>query len=474
MTGTVQHTNRFYIAGFLLFLGCILLAVVFDMLLFAAFPFACILFCLGWQSIYIPFLLLIASIPFSMELQISKDLGTDIPDELLMILTATVFVLHWIWKPGLLNRSIINHPLFIAVLIGTGWSVITSLFSVNGILSLKYLLAKTWYLGAFFGAALIVFQQPFHLRLTARIFSASMFIVTVIVFVKHAESGFTFISINDALRPYFRNHVNYSALLVCIFPLLLTLWLSFKNARSRLLLLIPASFLLVVLVLTYARGAWLALIVGMIAWWLIRKRYLLKVYLLLVLMVTGIVCWLAYENRYLGFAHDHNKTIFHENFREHLVATYQLKDMSTAERFYRWIAGVMMVKEKPLMGFGPSTFYESYKPYTVPAFKTWVSNNPEHSTVHNYFLLMAIEQGIPGLLTFLIICGLAFYYAEKGFHDNNKEIFWRNAAIVAGSIFAMLLTVNFLSDLIETDKIGSIFYLALATLISANSRISEN
>jgi hypothetical protein len=30
----------------------------------------------------------------------------------------------------------------------------------------------------------------------------------------------------------------------------------------------------------------------------------------------------------------------------------------------------------------------------------------------------------------------------------------------------MILTVNFLSDLIETDKVGSLFFLCLATLIA--------
>jgi hypothetical protein len=32
----------------------------------------------------------------------------------------------------------------------------------------------------------------------------------------------------------------------------------------------------------------------------------------------------------------------------------------------------------------------------------------------------------------------------------------------------MILTVNFLSDLIETDKVGSLFFLCLATLVVAD------
>ena len=116
------------------------------------------------------------------------------------------------------------------------------------------------------------------------------------------------------------------------------------------------------------------------------------------------VFWIKADDRYLQYAHDYRTTIFHHDFREHLQATYQLKDVSTAERFYRWIAGVRMIKDNALTGYGPNTFYNNYKPYAVPAFKTWVSDNKEHSTVHNYFLLIAIEQGIPGLLFFLLLC----------------------------------------------------------------------
>ncbi|WP_252407921.1 O-antigen ligase family protein, partial [Escherichia coli] len=62
-----------------------------------------------------------------------------------------------------------------------------------------------------------------------------------------------------------------------------------------------------------------------------------------------------------------------------------------------------MVANKPLTGFGTNSFYPTYKGYTLPAYKTWVSNNPDHSTVHNYFLLTAIEQGLPGLCIFLVL-----------------------------------------------------------------------
>ncbi|HET7896038.1 MAG TPA: O-antigen ligase family protein, partial [Flavisolibacter sp.] len=174
------------------------------------------------------------------------------------------------------------------------------------------------------------------------------------------------------------------------------------------------------------------------------------------------------NDNYLRFAPHHDVTIFHTNFGEHLTATVEGKDVSTAERFYRWIAGVRMSGERWPTGFGPTTFYQHYKSYTTPVFRTWVSDNPEHSTVHNYFLLILIEQGVPGLLFFLALVGVMFWQVQKIHHQTNNPFRQVTMASVAAMLW-MQCTLNFLSDLIETDKVGSIFYLCAAVLVIAGA-----
>ena len=48
-----------------------------------------------------------------------------------------------------------------------------------------------------------------------------------------------------------------------------------------------------------------------------------------------------------------------------------------------------------------SNFYPNYQARTVRSFTTYVSDNPERSGIHNYYLMTAVEQGIPGLLVYL-------------------------------------------------------------------------
>jgi O-antigen ligase len=344
------------------------------------------------------------------------------------------------------------------------WIGFSSFYSTHPILSLKLLLAKSWYIGAFILLPLLVVQTKKAIRQTAQVFCFSMLTLTILALGRHAISGFTFASINEALAPFFRNHVNYSAMLVCTVPVWIVLYQLATQARHKKWIGAALLITFAALFFSYARGAWLALVVAGITVWLIRRRLILFAYIAAITVVAGAFVWLKTDGRYIDYAHDYKTTIFHSNFKEHLVATYRLKDVSTAERFYRWVAGVRMIGDRPLTGFGPNTFYYNYGTYTVSAFRTWVSSNTDHSTVHNYFLLLIIEQGWPGLMFFLLLLGAMLWYAQRIYHQN-QDPFFKKAALAAGAVLSMIVTVNLLSDLIETDKVGSLFFLCLSMLI---------
>ncbi len=409
------------------------------------------------------FYVLIGSIPWSIE-YIRPSLTTDLPDEPLMLLTGFSIVLYLIAKRKSLGKLELRSTLLSLILLQLLWTVLAALASTDQFVSIKFLLAKCWYLVAFVVVPVILFRDRRMMINSAKVLTVSMLLLMIIVQYRHAGEGFTFSGINPSLDPFFRNHVNYSALLVCIIPLLLAFHTATKKPSVKRWLRILIALTVAALYFSYARGAWLALFVGLAGWWLLKKRALLAAYVAGFLIVFASLAWLIHKNNYLRFSHDYQTTVFHEDFREHLVATYQFKDVSTAERFYRWIAGVRMVKHNWETGFGPNTFPDQYKYYAVPAFKTWVSANEDRSTVHNYFLTMAIEQGIVGLLLLLVMLGYAFYIAEKIYHRSSDE-FTKITARTCAMLLCMLVTVNFLSDLVETDKVGSIFYITLATLI---------
>jgi O-antigen ligase len=424
----------------------------------------------GWYNPSVLFYLLLISLPLSVEFSFSDQLGTDLPDEPLMLAVSVLSVLYLVYRLTPFRSRLWHHPLLISLLAWIGWMTITTMVSTTPWISFKFLLAKSWYIGAFLLAPLIWLRDRKSIRRALYCLFVPLFLLALLSVIRHAFEGFSFISSSAVVQPYFRNHVVYSAMLMTLVPVL---FFSRRFTQKKQLWDAAMILVLVALFFSYARGAWLALFVGVGAYLLLRNRLLVYGYAVILLLSILTIVWLKQGDRYLQFAPDYRTTIFHSDFQDHWRATYQGKDVSSVERFYRWIAGVRMVEEKPLIGFGPSSFYTRYRQYTVPAYKTWVSNNPDRSTVHNYFLLTAVEQGIPGLIIFLILFGALLFYAEKLYHRNRNKWSGKLAAGIA-VIVVMLGVVNFWSDLIETDKIGSLFFLSIALLLILDHRSKED
>ena len=423
------------------------------------------------QPEYILYLLMLF-IPWSVEFNFNPSLGTDLPDEPLMLLGALSILIYLVYQRRSIKLKKL-HPLIIIIAIQFLWTMATVVTSSDIVLSIKYALAKGWYLLAFVALPVFLFRDEKILRRCFVMLLLSMMIATIVAFIRHSLFGFSFGQVNDALHPFFRNHVNYSALLIFMVPLQIAVIQLSSSKKIRRLVYSLLVVTIVAIYFSYARGAWLGLMCGIVAYWLLRKKLLVFSFLFSLALILATVFWLRSNDRFVKLSNDYKSTIFHSNFREHLVATYQLKDLSNAERLYRWIAGVRMIKDNWQTGFGPSTFYHQYKSYTLPAFKTYGSGNREQSTVHNYFLLMLIEQGVMGCLLFVALLVAMLWYCQK-IYFRTKDKFWRVVIAAASSVLVMQCIVNFLSDMIETDKVGSVFYLCVAVIIIADVKTKSS
>lgn len=293
----------------------------------------------------------------------------------------------------------------------------------------------------------------------------AMIPVVALILYAQAQSGFTFESVSDSVQPFFRNHVNYGAFLVCMIPLSVAGYI--LSPRYRLLFALIFICWTGALFFSYSRGAWMSALTGLITVLALRFKVLHWLGVLSVTLFIVLFTFFASGNRYLDYRPNFEQTIYHQQFSEHLEATYNLTDLSTAERFYRWIGGVRMTQDHQLHGYGPNSFYYSYKPYTVTAFRTYVSDNKEQSTVHNYFLLLWVEQGLPGVFIFLLLLLGLFYMAYQWYHGTEDKTEKVIAATII-SILSMIVMLNMLSDLIETDKIGGLFFICTGVLLLAN------
>ena len=70
----------------------------------------------------------------------------------------------------------------------------------------------------------------------------------------------------------------------------------------------------------------------------------------------------------------------------------------------------------------------------------------------------------------LLIGGML--WKAQTIYRRSADPLWKITTVTIAAILLMQCTVNFLSDLIETDKVGSVFYLCLAFLVIADEKTS--
>jgi O-antigen ligase len=410
------------------------------------------------------FFTLLAVLPLSMEFEFGS-FGTDLPSEPLAILLAGLSLL-WLLQQRLPQvRSFVLHPFTLVFALHLLWVILCTPMAHDPILSFKYLLSKGWYIFGFFVGAYWISTSLPDIRTGIWILMTVTMGTVVFVMTEHYPYGFTFDTINPACNPLYRNHVTYGVFLAMVLPLL---WyvrsLTEAGKISRLLVNISLALILIAIYFSYTRGAWLALPVMLTVWLAVQRKWLR--FLIPMAIVAAVIFFLsiAKDYRYLQFAPNYETTIYHEELGDHLSATLQGEDMSTMERFHRWIAAFRMSMEYPVFGVGPNNFVSLYQPYTVSAFETYISDNEERSTVHNYFILMMVEQGFPGLIIALLLAGVFFIYGERQYHQlqkkGNRDLYM--ALLLCGAAFWLN---NLFSDLVEANKLAPLWMVACAWMI---------
>lgn len=408
---------------------------------------------------------LVFSIPFSFSIYLGGNVFLEAPTEPLMVL----FLFIVMYRPFVNKKWDLDfnlNPISIIIFAQLVWLIPVMLFSTDWILSLKYFLSKSWYLAAFmFGTGLIIVSFKDIKRLFWLIYSC-LLLITLITTLRHASYGFSFAEMNAPLHPFFKNHVIYSSFIAAFIPFVWNArtWYN-QGSTNRRWLNWSILFFLFCIGISYTRASWLSIPLAIGTFIIIRNNLMKTALIATGIGLTLTVGWLLYNYKYVEFAPEFEKTVYHRgNIEGHLSATYDGTDVSGMERVYRWIAAKNMILDKPITGFGTNCFYDNYRKYVVTSFETYVSDNPEKSTTHNYFLMVFAEQGVVGFILFIALLVTALVLAQRYYlRSGNKH--HKGLLLACAMSLVIIIFHLFLNDLIETDKIGSIFYIALALIV---------
>ena len=470
----IQSVTKFELTAFAL-LGAVtvtsvLAAFVSELYYLALIPFGLGIIFLGITNFRLLYYLLLFTLPFSIEYSFSGSLGTDLPDEPLMIGLMFITLIFSISNYKLLPTGFFSNIIIVALLFHLLWIFVSAIGSISFLVSLKVFLAKIWYVTSFSILTVMVIKTKRDLKRAFWCIFIPLTILIIQVIIRHAMQGFSFDEINKPMYPFFRNHVNYAAILSVFFPFILLVrsWY-LKGSYTRWLLTFSVFLYVIAIYLSYTRTCYLALLAIAPFYFVVRYKLMKPVVVVFAIGTTVLSMYLYLDNNYLKYAPSYEDTILHDELGEHLSSTFEGKDVSSMERVYRWVAAVRMFQDHPYMGFGPGTFYPNYKKYTVTSFETYVSDNPEMSSAHNYALLVLTEQGVIGLAIFLFLYTVVFIRGEKVYHrikDADDKKIVMTLLIVLAMVFVNLT----LSDMLETDKVGPFFFIALSLIAAIDMR----
>jgi O-antigen ligase len=432
----------------------------------SALPFVALVVYAALHDYRIVYYLLLLTLPFSMPFGIGSA-NIDLPTEPLMIVLLGLSMIILIRNRNI-DMSFLRHPITLLLIIHFTWMIAVSMFSVNPLFSIKYLLSKAWYIAAFYFFTCLLLQKIEDFRKIFWLLFLPFLCVILYTLIRHYQLGLSFETSNIPMSPFFLNHVMYSTALVVFLPFVFSAYFNNAynlNAFKRFWLGFGLLLFVLAIGFSYTRASWLGIPIGVMVYFIVKKN-LMKISLILTfIFIVGSAVYLSKEYRYMQFAPDYQQTIYHRGDIEgHLRATYKMKDVSGMERIHRWIAAKRMFESRPFMGSGPSTFYSEYKIFTLKSFKTYVSDNPEQSSTHNYYLMVLCEQGIIGLALFLAISTYLLIIGAKLYRTlQDRE--YKNLAMACTISLVIFYFHLMLNDLVETDKIGSLFFISMAILV---------
>lgn len=400
----------------------------------------------------------------SVEVELGP-LGLDLPGEPAAVLLLALGGVLLLARGRRVEGALVRHPVTLLLLAHLAWIALTALTSAHGLTSWKYFAAKLWYVVPFYALATLLVRRRWHLATLLKVIAVPLTAALLICLARHASYGFSFEDVNEAVFILFRNHVAYAALASILLPLMLVgAWEFPRGSWWRWGLLMAALVALAAVQTSYTRAAYVGLVGAAVFVGVIRLRLVRPVLIAgAAVLVLGVSFVLA-DNRFFNFAPDYERAISQESFGDLLEATYKLEDISTMERVYRWVAGGYMVGERPWLGWGPGNFPRFYRGYALEAFRTYVSDNEEGSGVHNYLLMVLVEQGWPGLAIFVALCAAGLLTAERAYHRARTPSERRAVAMLAASL-AVNLSFQLINDMLESDKSGPWFFFALAGIV---------
>lgn len=415
--------------------------------------------------------------PLSIPLhEIIPGFGFDmyLPTEPLLFGLLIVFILK-VLHDRQFDRNILLHPVSFAIYINLFWLLITSITSTMPLVSFKFMLARIWFVVVLYLLTAKLFSEGKNMERYVWLYIIPLMIVIFYSTYRHLGYGlWDKQAAHFVVSPFFNDHTSYGATVAFYLPFV-TMFMFSKSYSKKFRLLSTVAFLVVLMafVLSYARAAWLSIVVTIGVWMILLLKIRFKP--LFITFLALIAVFFAFQNQILMKLENNSKQSS-AHLMTHISSMSNITtDASNLERINRWSCAIRMFADKPVFGYGPGTYMFQYAPYQLNKDRTIISTNAgDGGNAHSEYFGPLSESGLLGMLTFLIIIGVVIYTAVHTY-TRTKDPRLKQIVLVALLGLITYYVHGLMNNFLDTDKLSVPFwgFTAMIVAIDIISRKQE-
>jgi len=390
-------------------------------------------------------------------------LGISLPTEPLMFGVVLLFVANLLFDKKY-DKRVGQHPVSYLIYLSLFWMFITTLTSELPVVSLKYLLARIWFVIPFYFVTALIFRKLINIKRFYWLYISGLFIVIIYTLIQHSAYGFEEEAGHWVMSPFYNDHTAYGAALAIFFPVVVGfLFYPGISKPLRALNILVLLVFVIGIILSYGRAAWISVVISFLVFIIVMLR--IRFYWLVIAGVIFIGAFLLFQQQIFDRL-ERNKQDSSANFIEHIQSISNItSDASNLERINRWQAAIRLYQDHPYFGWGPGTYQFVYAPYQRSREKTIISTNlGDQGNAHSEYLGPLAEMGMPGILIIIILFSLITYTGLRVYKRGRKEVKFLSLMATLGLI--TYFTHGVLNNFLDTDKLSVPFWGFVAIIVA--------
>ncbi len=391
-------------------------------------------------------------------------LGVSLPTEPLMFGVLVIFFLK-IFSGFRYDKKALTHPISIAIFISLSWLLISTFTSEMLIVSIKFFLSRLWFVVPFFFVGIILFKKFDNIKKFIWLYVISLVGVIFYTLINHSQYGFDEETGHWVMTPFYNDHTAYGAVLAMFIPVILGFSINKNSTKSHRIIAFSVFVLLIVAVIfSYSRAAWVSLVFALGVFILIRLK--VKFSWIAAAFVILVIMFFSFQHQIIDTL-ERNEQDSSTDFVEHIKSIYNISsDASNLERINRWQAAIRMFNERPFLGWGPGTYQFLYAPFQRSKEKTIISTNAgDLGNAHSEYIGPMAEQGVLGLITVLLIIIYSVITALKIYKKSvDQEVRLISMLMLMGLI--TYFVHGLLNNFLDTDKASVPVWGFLAIIVA--------